>query len=106
VRQLLIDSPSFLWVSDGMAVWGPDATLDRMAIFQKSEIWEVVPALDKSRVVDVAPEAAVLTLPLTLRIGARDPGPDQLRFLVNVLCVKKPEGWRIAALFTTADKSP
>jgi ketosteroid isomerase-like protein len=106
VRALLIDSPKFLWVTDGMAVWGPDATLERMALFQRSEIWEVVPALDRSRVVDVAPDTAFLTLPLTLRIGSREPGPDQLRFLVNVLCVKKPEGWRIAALFTTTDKSP
>lgn len=105
VRQLLIDSPKFLWVSDGMAIWGPDATLERMALFQRSEIWEVVPALDRSRVVDVAPDTAFLTLPLTLRIGAREPGPDELRFLVNVLCVKTAAGWRIAALFTTADKS-
>lgn len=106
VRKLLIDSPKFLWVSDGMAVWGPDATLDRMALFQRSEIWEVVPALERSRVTDVAPDTALLTLPLTLRIGSRDPGPDNLRFLVNVLCVKKSEGWRIAALFTTAEKGP
>lgn len=105
VRQLLIDSPQFLWVSDGMAVWGPDAALERMALFQQSEIWEVVPALERSRVSDVAPDTALLTLPLVLRIGAREPGPDRLRFLVNVLCVKKPGGWRIAALFTTADKS-
>lgn len=106
IRKLLIDSPKFLWVTDGMAVWGPDATLARMELFQRSEIWEVVPALDRSRVTDVAPDTALLTLPLTLRIGARDPGPDNLRFLVNVLCVKKPEGWRIAALFTTTEKSP
>jgi ketosteroid isomerase-like protein len=106
VRKLLIDSPKFLWVSDGMAVWGPDATLERMALFQQSEVWEVVPALERSRVVDVAPDTALLTVQLTLRIGARDPGPDQLRFLVNVLCVKKDAGWRIAALFTTTDKSP
>jgi ketosteroid isomerase-like protein len=105
VRQILIDSPQFLWVTDGMTVWGPDATLERMALFQQSEIWEVLPALERARVVDVAPDTAFLTLPLTLRIGARAPGPDELRFLVNVLCVKKPEGWRIAALFTTADKS-
>src|SRR3712207_5191495 len=26
VRSLLLDSPRFLWVSDGRSVWGPDAT--------------------------------------------------------------------------------
>jgi len=30
--------------------------------------------------------------------------PDRLRFLVSVLCVKTPAGWRIAALFTSTEK--
>jgi hypothetical protein len=30
--------------------------------------------------------------------------PDRLRFLVSMLCVRTPDGWRIAALFTTTAK--
>ncbi|PSC06063.1 DUF4440 domain-containing protein [Alsobacter soli] len=105
VRELLLDSPDFLWVSDGIPVWGPDATLARMALFQQSEIWRVEPALERARVVEIGPGSAFLALPLVLRIGSSAPGPDALRFLVNVLCVHRPEGWRIAALFTTPDKT-
>src|SRR5215217_9556114 len=30
VGALLLDSPRFLWVSDGMSVWGREAMLERM----------------------------------------------------------------------------
>jgi hypothetical protein len=53
--------------------------------------------------VRVSDTTAFLHLPLTLVIGSQ-PSPDRVRFLVSVLCVRAAEGWRIAALFTTAEK--
>ena len=41
VRTFLVDSPKFLWVSDGMSFWGPDALVKRMAEFQLAEVWRV-----------------------------------------------------------------
>ena len=105
VRALLVDQPSFLWVTDGTAVWGPDAAIERMGLFQKSEIWHVDPDLARSRTILLGHDAAILHLPLTLAIGARSPGPDRLRFLVEVVCHRTAAGWRIAALLTTTDKS-
>jgi uncharacterized protein (TIGR02246 family) len=105
VRSLLIDRPDFLWVTDGMAVWGRDPTIARMSFFQKSEIWRVEPSLDKSRIVELGPDAAIFHLPLVLVIGSSSPGPDRLKFLVEVVCHKTTAGWRIAALLTTTDKS-
>src|SRR4051812_20763807 len=104
VRALLLDSPSFLWVSDGRSIWGVDATLERMGSFQAAEIWRVEPSLDKAVPVRVGDGSAFLHLPLRLVIGAR-PKPDELKFLVSMLCVETPSGWRIAALFTTGDKA-
>lgn len=105
VRAVLLDSPTFLWVSDGMSVWGPDETLARMASFQKAEVWRVEPNLARSTTVEVSPTVAYLHLPLTLEIGGKAaPGPDRLRFLVSVLGVETADGWRIAALFTTTEK--
>lgn len=104
VKSLLLDSPRFLWVSDGQSYWGRDALMERMAVFQKSDVWVVRPALDRAVAVPVGEHAGYLHLPLVLDIGPRDPGPDHLRFLVSVLCVETPEGWRIAALFTTTEK--
>lgn len=105
VRAVLLDSPQFLWVSDGMSVWGPDLTLARMAQFQKAGVWRVEPDLDAAVAVPVSTGTAFLHLPLVLVIGA-EPAPDRLRFLVSVLGVATTQGWRIAALFTTTEKQP
>jgi hypothetical protein len=104
VRSVLLDSPKFLWVSDGMSVWGPDALVERMSLFQEAEVWRVEPDLAAAVEVPVNDGAAYLHLPLVLEIGPSS-GPDRLRFLVSVLGVDTGEGWRIAALFTTAEKT-
>jgi ketosteroid isomerase-like protein len=104
VRTTLWASPKFLWVSDGRPFWGPDALVERMGAFQRAEVWRVDPAFERSRVVEVAPDAAFLSVPLVLTIGAAA-APARLAWLVGVLCRRGADGWRIAALFTTEDKS-
>ncbi len=99
----LLDAERFLWVSDGQSFWGRETMLARMASFQEAELWRVEPRLDAAVPVEVAPDAAYLHLPLTLVIGTRE-NPDRLAFLVSLLARRTPEGWRIAALFTTTAK--
>jgi len=104
VRTFLVDSPNFLWVSDGMSFWGPDALVKRMAEFQLAEVWRVDADLARAAIVEVNDGAAYIHMPLTLTIGLKAK-PDAIRFLVSILCVRKTEGWRIAALFTTTEKA-
>jgi len=104
VKTFLVDTPEFLWVSDGMSFWGPDALVKRMAEFQLAEVWRVDPDLAHAAVVEVNDGAAYIHMPLTLTIGLKTK-PDAIQFLVSILCVKKAEGWRIAALFTTTEKA-
>jgi hypothetical protein len=103
VRAVLWDSPQFLWVSDGMSVWGADALVRRMIGFQEAPVWHVDPDLAQAMLVEVGEKAAYLHLPLVLTIGS-ETKPDRLRFLVSVLGVDTVQGWRIAALFTTTEK--
>jgi ketosteroid isomerase-like protein len=103
VRELLLDGLQFLWVSDGMSIWGREAMIERMASFQEAEVWRVEPDLARAVPVRVSDTTAFLHLSLTLVIGAQ-PSPDRLRFLVSILCLRTSEGWRVAALFTTAAK--
>lgn len=101
-RAALLDSPDFLWISDGRPYWGPDAMIERMGAFQKADIWFVTPDGQRARVVAAGPEAAYLFQPLTLTLGPNG-APQTIAFLVNVLCTKTRGGWRIAALFTTEE---
>jgi hypothetical protein len=102
VKDVLLDSPDFLWVSDGKSVWGRDALIERMGRFQTLEVWRVEPLIDRARVVEVAPGVAYLHMPLDLHLGSKAE-PSITRFLVSILCRKTDAGWRIAALFTTLD---
>ena len=105
VRALLLDSPTFLWISDGKSVWGREETLKRMAVFQEARIWRVDPDLDKAVGVTLSETTAFLHLPLELSLAFSPAEPERLRFLVSVLGVRTPQGWRIAALFTTAENT-
>ena len=78
--------------------------LSRMAQFQRAEVWRVEPELDRAVAVTVGEDAAYLHLPLTLVIGRADQ-PSRLAFLVSMLSIETPQGWRISALFTTEDRS-
>ena len=75
-----------------------------MSAFQASDVWRVEPALDRARAVSLSSDVAFLHLPLTLEIGAQAK-IDRLRFLVGMVAKRTSAGWRIAALFTTGDKS-
>lgn len=105
VRDTLSDSPEFLWISDGRPVWGREAMLDRMAGFQKAEVWRVEPEYAASKVIVLDDDTAVFHIPLLLVLGSKA-DPARLKWLVEVLCQKDPEGWRIAGLFTAQDKRP
>ena len=100
VRSLLLDGPTFLWVTNGLSVWGPDAAIARLTRFHANEVWRIDHALDRARAVDVAPGTAFLHVPLVLTVGSSS-GPQRHHMLVTALCAQAPEGWRIAALFTT-----
>lgn len=102
VRDTLWESPGFVWISDGKAFWGRDALIERMSAFQQAEIWSVTPDKTRSRVVEVSPVSAFLYQPLRLTLGSKADAKT-IDFLVNVLCVRTPQGWRVAALFTTEE---
>jgi hypothetical protein len=101
VAKLLLDSPKFLWVTNGLAIWGRDAAIKRMADYHTAEIWHIEPDRTRSVAVAVNDRTSFINVPLELAIGGKAEGPDHFRFLVSALCVETPDGWRIAALFTT-----
>jgi uncharacterized protein (TIGR02246 family) len=103
VRAVLSENPDFLWISDGRPIWGREAMLERMAGFQKAEVWQVEPEFEAARVVVLDDDTAVFHIPLVLVIGSAA-DPARLKWLVEVLCQKEAAGWRIAGLFTAEDK--
>ena len=95
VRELLLDSPNFLWVTRGAPVWGRDAALKRFeSLYQGT--WKLSPDMPNLKTVLVSETTAQLYVPITFNIGAPDqPAPDT-SFLMNQTLVKISAGWRIA----------
>jgi hypothetical protein len=101
LKDILLDSPRFLWVTNGLAIWGRDVALARMQSYHQAEIWHIEPDAARAVAVEVNTASAYLNVPLELTIGDKADGPDHFKFLVSALCTETPMGWRIAALFTT-----
>jgi len=95
VRELLLDSPNFLWVTRGAPVWGREAALKRFeSLYQGT--WKLSPDMANLKTVLVGETTAQLYVPITFNIGAAgQPAPDA-PFLMNQTLVKTPAGWRIA----------
>ena len=97
VRELLLDSPNFLWVTRGTPVWGRDAALKRFETLYLGT-WKLSPDTTKLKVIVLSEAAAQLFVPLMLNIGpAGEPAPDT-PILMNQTLVKTAAGWRIASI--------
>ncbi|MBX9698293.1 MAG: hypothetical protein K2X74_02595 [Acetobacteraceae bacterium] len=101
VRATLLDSPRFLWVTNGLSVWGPDAAIARMQGFHANEVWRIDPDWARATALEIASDAGYVHVPLVLTVG-RAAAPERYRILITALCMRTAwDGWRIAALLTT-----
>lgn len=95
VRELLLDSPNFLWVTRGAPVWGREMALKRFESLYLGT-WKLSPDMPNLKTVLVSETTAQLYVPITFNIGAPgQPAPDT-SFLMNQTLVKTSGGWRIA----------
>lgn len=105
VRELLLDSPNFLWVTRGTPIWGREAALKRFeALYQGT--WKLSPDASNLKVVLVNDVTAQVFVPITFNIGpAGQQSPDTL-FLMNQTLTKTAAGWRIANILPIPLPSP
>jgi len=95
VREVLLDSPNFLWVTRGAPVWGREAALKRFeSLYQGT--WKLSPDMSNLKTVLVSETTAQLYIPITFNIGAPGQTAPDTPFLMNQTLVKTTAGWRIA----------
>jgi len=95
VRDLLLDSTNFLWVTRGAPIWGRDAALKRFETLYQGT-WKLSPDTSNLKVVLLGDTTAQLFVPIMFNIGPPgQPAPDT-PFLMNQTLVKTEAGWRIA----------
>jgi len=97
IRNLLSDSPDMLWISRGKPIWGRDAALKTLEDRYKGT-WKIEVDKKEMRVISVSRRVAQVYAPTQLTSG--DPGtePSRNRVYINLVMVKKPEGWQIVSI--------
>ena len=105
VRELLLDSPNFLWITRGTPIWGRDAALKRFETLYQGT-WKLSPDLSNLKVMVLSDTTAQLFVPIVFNIGpAAQPAPDT-PFLMNQTLVKTPSGWRVASILPIPVPAP
>lgn len=97
MRSLLADSPDFLWISRGKPIWGREAALKSLEERYKGS-WRIDVDRKELRIISVSRRVAQVYALTLLTVG--DPGvdPAKSRLYINLMMVKKPEGWQIVSI--------
>ena len=97
VEALLWNSPDFLWITRGTAIWGREAAMERFrALYQGT--WRLEPDMAQFRAVALGPEAAQIFVPVLFTIGAAGQPAPPARFLMNQTLRREGDGWRVASI--------
>jgi hypothetical protein len=97
VRELLLDSPSFLWITRGTPIWGREAALKRFEVLYQGA-WKLAPDTSAMKVALLSDTTAQLYVPIMFTIGPPGQPPSDSPFLMNQTWVKTVNGWRIATI--------
>ncbi len=97
VGDMLLDSPQFLWITRGAPIWGREAALEQFeALYQGT--WSLDPKTDELKVFEIQPGVVQLYVPITFMIAPAGQIAQPMRFLMNQILVKTPEGWKVSSV--------
>jgi hypothetical protein len=104
-KTLLADSPQFLWITRGTAVWGRDAALQRFAKLYEGT-WHLDPDLASIRVTPLSDRAAQLHVAAQFTVGAPNQPLQVTRFFLSQILVKSSGTWRVMSIFPIPAPAP
>ncbi len=98
VEALLWNSPDFLWITRGQAIWGREAAMERFRVLYRGT-WRLEPDMSQFRAVALGPGAAQLFVPVLFTIGAPGQAAQPARFLMNQTLRRDGDStWRVASI--------
>ena len=97
VRELLLDSPNFLWITRGTTVWGRDAAIKRFETLYEGT-WHLAPESSTVKIFMLSETAAQLYALIMFTTAAPGQPAQAGPTLMNQTYVKTLAGWRVASL--------
>jgi ketosteroid isomerase-like protein len=95
VETMLWNSPDFLWITRGSAIWGRAAAMERFRTLYQGT-WNLAPDMPQFRAAALGGIAAQLFIPVLFTIGAPGQQAQPTRFLMNQSLLRTGGGWQIA----------
>jgi len=105
VGNLLLESPDFLWITRGAAIWGQEAALKRFRALYEGT-WQLAPEPGALKILMLGEATAQVFVPIVFSIGAPGQPPQITRFLMNQLLVKTSSGWKVSSLLPIPAATP
>ena len=105
VASLLVGSPDFLWITRGAPVWGTEAALKRFGALYEGT-WRLEPDAPALKTTLLADGAAQVYVPILFTIGAPGQSPQATRFLMNLVLVNTPSGWKVSSILPIPAAAP
>jgi hypothetical protein len=102
---LLIDSPDFLWITRGAAIWGHEPALKRFAALYQGT-WQLTPEPSGLKVMMIGDSVAQLFVPITFTIGNPGQPAQTTRFLMNQVLRKTADGWKVSSILPIPAPTP
>ena len=105
VKNLLFDSPNFLWITKGVAIWGREAALSRFEVLYKGT-WMLQPDYEKLKMTELDKKTIQIFVPITFSIGDAGQNAKNINFLMNMVLIKKNKTWVVSSLLPIPSANP
>ena len=105
VKNLLFDSPNFLWITKGVAIWGREAALSRFEALYKGT-WTLQPDYEKLKMTELDRKTIQIFVPITFSIGDAGQNAKNINFLMNMVLIKKNKTWVVSSLLPIPAANP
>ena len=97
LNNLLVDSPDFIWITQGQTIWGKESALKRFENLYKGT-WNLEPDKSNFKIILLDKKTSHIYVPITFTIGALGKEPKQIKFLMNMIIVNKSGRWKVSAI--------
>ncbi len=105
VESLLLNSPDFLWITRGTAIWGSESALKRFSALYEGT-WRLDAEASSLKITMLGDRAAQIYVSIMFTIGPPGQSAQATRFLMNQILVKTPSGWKVSSILPMPASTP
>jgi hypothetical protein len=97
LKPLLLDSPDFLWISGGVAIWGRDAALRKFAALYKGT-WKLQPNMAAFKEQQLGNDVVVIFVPVAITVAPPGKPSVRLKSLMSQIYFRAGGDWKVAKI--------